>query len=276
MKKYLVFFLIIILYSCNRSQDVIVAEVYNTKLYRSEIDDLLPEGLTVEDSTGMANRIIEDWIKEQVILHEANKALSLKEKNFDTELDNYRKTLLVDAYFKKLTSDTARFTVSQEEIRRFARQYDQNTPTDREIIKLNYVKLSPRSKVLKELKDILFDEEKRVTMKSRIEQICGDSLEYFIEDNTWLYLDNIQQELPINLKDEELRSEGPQYIETRDNQYVYLIVLLDYKANHSPMENPEYINSIRTLIIRQKQTEYIRHLTEELYQKALSEDRIIR
>ena len=120
-----------------RRDDLVVAEAYNHKLYASEVAERVPSGLNSADSTDIAKHIIDDWIMEQVILAEAEKTLTIKEKIFDKELEEYRKTLLKNRYFEKITSDANQFKVSDAEVRAAIRQSKVNLVEDKEIVKIN-------------------------------------------------------------------------------------------------------------------------------------------
>ena len=276
MKKLLPFLIIICFVSCNKSKDITVAEVYGQKLYLSEIRELIPDGLNAEDSTALATKIVDDWIRQQVILYEANSLLSVTEKNFDRELENYKKNLLINAFYQKLTENPDDFPVSDKELNEFMLQYEQEDVVDREIVKLNYIKLSPKSKILKEIKGILFDEVKRLTMKDRIETLCADSIEYFIENNTWLYLDEIKNDLPASLNFEEAFARSEKYMECQDGKDLYLIALLDYKKNRSLADDSEKRDAAKLMLMQQKKREFISKSIENLYQKAIEKDKILR
>ena len=278
MKRFIVFIipLIFLFLSCNKSADIVVAEVYNAKLYFSEIRELLPDGLNEEDSARMASNIIDEWISRQVVLHEAEKVLSVEDKNFDDDIAKLRENLLLNSYYQHVTSDTARFKVSDGELQAFIAKYEPSDAIEREIIKLNYVKLSKNSKLIKVVRDIMFDDAKRMAGKGKIEQLCGDSIEYFIEDDTWLYLDDLSQELPIDKLDKNSFLSKNKYLETSDNQYTYIIVFLDYKTRRTTIETSEEIQAAREMLIQEKKTDYIQENIDMLYKQALDNKKIIR
>ena len=278
MKRFFVFIipLTLLFFSCNKSADVVVAEVYNEKLYLSEIGELLPDGLNEEDSVQMAANMIDEWVSRQIVLYEAEKVLSAKEKNFDDDIIEFRKSLLINAYYKHITADSAQFAVTNEELRSFISKYEPSDAVEREIIKLNYVKLSKNSKLIKTVRSIMFDDGKRMAGKETIEKLCGDSIEYFIEDDTWLYLDDLTQELPIDKLDKSSFLSKNKYLETSDNQYTYIIVFLDYKTRRTTIETAEEIEAARKMLMQEKKADYIQKNMELLYKQALDNKKIIR
>lgn len=259
--------------SC-KQKDTVVAEAYHAKLYLSQLAAQIPDSFSPADSAQLAQILIEDWIKQQIILHEAKQALPLKSQNFEKEIDEYKNTLLVNTYFNFLTSDSGQFTVSDEELEQFIKKYESRYTVNREIIKINYVKTARDSKLIKELKELLFDDDRRTEEKQRIEELCADSIEYFLEDNTWLYLDDIQNEFPIEIKNKESILSQNKYIETEDSDYHYLIVFLDYKSRRTINETEEEIAAARMMLTQQKKQNFVNQKIEELMQKSMQSGQI--
>ena len=125
MKKlfYFLSVLILISNSCQHKKNRIVAEVFNKKLFESEVVENIPSGLLKEDSIAMFDLYVNDWLKNQVLLHEADQKLSLNEKNFDEQIKKYKEHLLIEAYFNKMTEDSLKFLVSEKELKHFIGEY---------------------------------------------------------------------------------------------------------------------------------------------------------
>lgn len=251
--------------SCKK-KDKSVAEYNHHRLYLSELRAMLPEGLSVEDSLQFCQHIIDSWLTDQIILEEAQKSLSLKDKNFDRQLAEYRASLLKQKYFEQITSDPKLFAVSDAEVRKAISQSQGKLLVDREIVQLNYVKVSQKSAPYAELKSILFDESRRGVEKATIEKLCGDSLEYFIEDDQWLYWSDVQQEIPITLESSK-NYDFPLYFEKKVDDAGYLVVVLDYRSGQTGEESDEYFESMRTMLIQQKKNDYINKKIKELTSK---------
>jgi hypothetical protein len=273
-RAFLLFMLPLCLLAGCRHDDLVVAEVHNHKLYASEVGQLVPAGLSRADSADFAQHVIDDWIMEQVILAEAEKTLTVKEKVFDKELEEYRKTLLKNRYFEKITADAEKFKVSDEEVRAAIRQTKVNLVSDKEIVKINYVKLPRHAAVRDELKEILFDDARRITEKERIAELCSDSIEYFITDDQWLFWEDIQLETGITLDKNSQRLDFPLTFEKVVNEDEYLIVILDFRSETTGDESKDYFESVRTMLIQQKKNQFIQKRMKELYQEAEKKGKI--
>ena len=261
--------------SCQQNRDKVVAQVYNHKLYLSEVESGLPSGLSPEDSVAMVKDYIDIWVKERLILHEAEHALSFKEKNFDKQLEDYRRSLLINAYYDKLVSDTNKFGISDQDVEAFGRDFDGRYTVDKEIVKVNYVKLSENSKLIAPVKAILFNENRRQEEKEQLTLLFGDSVEYMLDDNTWLYLEDVRAEVPFDLKEGDLKSHH-QYVDKTIDGNCYLLVILDYKNQRAASETEEERAAVRMMLMNQRKRQFIENHINELYKKALKEGAVTR
>ena len=254
--------------SCHRHQDRVMAQVYYHKLYESEILQNMPAGLSPADSISMVNDFIDKWVKEQLILHEAEKNLSPMEKNFDKQIDQYRNNLLVNAYYDKLVARSDTFNVTDEELEAFMKSFDKRYTIEKEIVKVNYVKLLKNSPLLEIVKGILFDDARRTEEKESLMILLGDSIEYLLDDDTWLYLDDIQNEVSFDFTQEAVSGKN-KCVEKEIGDYHYLLVVLDYKNQRSVSETNEEKASPRMMLPNQKRQRFLKQHVEELYEKAL-------
>ena len=278
MKKlfWLIVLVSVLLTSCQPKKDRIVAQVYNHKLYASEVRALLPSGLTTDDSLAFASRIIDSWISEQIILFEAEKRLSMRDKNFQKEMAEYRNSLIRSRYLEKITSDTNLFYVTDAEVYAAISQARTNYVNEKEIVRINYVKVAQNSPIKEKVKEILFDEDRRLLEKDRIAELCADSVEYFIDDNTWLFWDDIQLEVDIDIQNKTDHFNQSEYIEKNNNDACYLIVILGYKSEQTGADSRDYFESVRTMLIQKKKTEFINKTIDELYRKAEKAGKVAR
>lgn len=263
----IVLLLLLLCSSCHRHEDKVMAQVYYHKLYESEVLKNMPTGLSPADSIALMNDFIDNWVREQLILHEAEKRLSPREKNFDRQLEEYRNNLLINTYFNKIISDTANMNITDEDLEAFMRSFDKRYTIEKEIVKVNYVKLPKKSPLVEVVKGILFDKERRVEEKEPLMVLLGDSIEYLLDDDAWLYLDDIQNEVSFDFSQEDVAQH--KCIEKEIGDYHYLLVILDYKNQRSVSETNEEKAAARMMLLNQRKQQVIKQHVDQLYEKAL-------
>lgn len=274
MKNILLLLVSILLLAttCQQKEDLCIAEVYNVRLYLSEVN--FPDGVTPEDSVAWLNKYVEDWAKKQIMLHYADKSLSLNEKNFDREIEEYREKLMLETYFEKL-SNNYNPKISDAELRSFLSQYGHGNAEQRGVVRVNYVKLPKNGTINKKVKSIFFDNDQRVLEKATIEELCADSVEYFLDDDAWLYLDYIVSEFPFEVENEDDIMQKYRNIDVYDDDYNYLVVFLDYRKHRPAAEREEELQIAKTLLMQQKKLEYINSVIDSLYQETANNNKII-
>lgn len=269
--------ILLLITSCRRNADPVVAQVYQYKLYTSEVQAGMPSGLSKEDSLALVRNYIDNWVKEKLVLHEAERRLSPREKNFNREMTEYRNSLLMQRYLDKIwMKDTANGSVSEREITDFARSLDDRYTVEKEIVRVNYVKMPTRSQMLPSVRDILFDEKKRVEQKDVLVNMLGDSIEYLLDDDEWLYLDDLQNEVAFQIDVQKLGDHGSAVqIEKNVGENSVLLVMLDYRSRRSVNETKDERAAAGMLLMNQRRTQFVNQYLQKLYDKALKEGKIV-
>lgn len=268
---------IVLLASCGKKSDPVVAQVYEYKLYASEIQSFLPQGLSPNDSAALVRDYIDNWIKEKLVLHEAEKNLSAREKNFEKEMLSYRNTLLMSRYYDKLwLKDTANVQISEREISDFARSLDNRYTVEKEIVRVNYVKIPTNAPELEPVRKILFDETLRKENKETLVKLLGDSIEYLLDDDAWLYLDDLQNEVAFQIDAENVAThKDAQRIEKTVGDNTILLVILDYRSQRSVNETKEERAAAQMLLMNQRKTQFINQYIQDLYDKAVKDGIVV-
>lgn len=236
----------------------------------------MPAGLSQDDSLTLVRDYIDSWVKEKLVLHEAEKKLSPREKNFDKEMSEYRNALMINKYYDKLwMEDTASKSVTQQEISAFARTLDSRYTVEKEIVRVNYVKMPTKAAELPQVKAVLFDENRRKEEKESLVAMLGDTIEYLLDDDAWLYLDDIQNEVSFEIDAQKAAERGNVvHIEKAVGDQTVLLVILDYRSQRSVNETKEERAAAGMLLMNQRKAQYINQYVQDLYDKAVKAGKI--
>lgn len=145
------------LVSCQAVRDLIhdddvIAEVGVHKLYRADLEAYIPNGLTPEDSTNLAERYIRNWGSEQIYLDMASEQLSKTEKDVTKELDAYRNSLLKYRYEQRYVNERLDTTVTFTEVEDYYEAHKDLFMLDVPILKARFVDImqdSPNIEVIR-------------------------------------------------------------------------------------------------------------------------------
>lgn len=120
----------------------IVASVGSHNLYESDVEAYIPDGISVEDSTKLALQYINSWASEMVFTDAAEKELSKPEKNVDSELEDYRRSLLKYRYEQKFVNQRLDTSVTADQIEKYYEGHIENFKLRLPIVKVKFMSIS--------------------------------------------------------------------------------------------------------------------------------------
>lgn len=141
--------MIMALVSChnvkNGNNDRVLATVYDKVLYQSDLKNVLYEGISLNDSIVQTKAFIDNWIRRQLLIHQAENNIDKTELDFSQQIEDYRNSLIIYKYETQLIEQNLDTVVSEEEI---AKYIDDNSPIDMDKEAIRYIILNMRKKDL--------------------------------------------------------------------------------------------------------------------------------
>ena len=126
----------------------LAARVGSHELTVAALTEAIPEGLTPEDSAAFAERYIQAWARDMLLMDRAEEGLSKEEKDVTAQLEDYRRTLLNHRYEQKYIAEHLDSLVTREEIEEYYAANKEKFRLQNPVVKAYYFNISPRSKEL--------------------------------------------------------------------------------------------------------------------------------
>ena len=130
----------------------VVAEVGQSRLYRSDIDAVVPRGMTVDDSVRLARQFIDAWASEMVYVTIAEQQLSKAEKDVSRELEEYRRSLLKYRYEQLYVNERLDTAVSDESVETYYNAHMENFRLKRPLVKARFLRIHTDSPMLEPIR----------------------------------------------------------------------------------------------------------------------------
>ena len=121
--------------------DEVVAEVGTEKLYRSDLDAVIPRGTSPEDSTRLAVQYINTWASDLIYVSIAEQQLSKADRDVSAELEDYRKSLLKYRYEQLYVNERLDTAVSDENIQAYYEKHQDKFVLGRPLVKARYLRI---------------------------------------------------------------------------------------------------------------------------------------
>lgn len=273
------FLVICFFFACNVTkkeatvgQDI-VARAYKEVLTLEEVRELVPDNSTKEDSIAIAERYINSWLKEQVILHQAKVNLPADEIQFEKELEKLRKSLISYAYESHYVEQRLDTVISQEEISAY---YEANKDIFRlkdYIVKTKYCILDSTFDKTRKFEKLFYSDVPEDLIQ--LEQFCVEQgSQFYLNTEDWKYFDELLQVIPLEVYNIEGFLKKNKTLSFEHDNLRYYVAVLDYefKDDFSPLELVQA--QIIDLMLNRRKQELLNSMREELYRRALSKKEI--
>lgn len=269
MKKNVFVILLLLFAACsskNKNEEAL-ARVNNKYLYISDIQSALPANISEKDSLQMLDEYIDNWIRQQVIITQAEKNLTKDEKDFSRQLEDYKNSLITYRYESKLISQRLDTNVSDEEIAQYYEKNKANFELKDNIVKVLYVKI-PRNSPTSSARMLIRSDQPQD--RKKLQDFCHKyAVNYYLDDQNWLLFNDILKEIPINTYNQEEYLKNNRIIEIQDSVFVYLMNIKGFmiKESLSPLSFER--KNIRDIIINKRKLTLIENMKNDVYNNAL-------
>lgn len=244
----------------------LLASIYGHELHAGDLEGLVGEGVSAEDSAAIVSNYVEQWIRKTVLLSKAEKNIT---DNFERQLHEYKNSLLIYAYEQNIVKQLLDTNVTDEQIAEYYEQNKSDFHLRNAIVKTVYVTAPAKSPTVPKLKKIIerhnFNEHDVVELE---ELASRNQLSGYYDAETWIPFYTLQSAVPITTYNENIYLKQNRTITFSDNDITYLVRILDYKvsADISPLELQK--ESIRSILLNQRKLEILNRLQTDLLKEA--------
>jgi len=245
-----------------------VARAYANKLYQADLVGLVPPGTPAADSAMMVRRFVENWIKQQVVLHKAEANLPDESKKVQKQLQEYRNSLLTFAYEQELIRQRLDTNVSDEEIQRYYDEHQRNFELRHNIVKAFYARVPTNAPHYDQFRQWIRSGDER--NRNRIEEYCHQfASDFHLDDEAWVVFDELLRKVPLKPADKERFLQTNRYVELADSNETCFVLLREYRLKDSLSPLDFERSNIRDLIINKRKLELVRAMEKAAYNQAL-------
>ncbi|MEI6682919.1 MAG: hypothetical protein WCO44_09845 [Bacteroidota bacterium] len=270
MNKTLIF-LLILAASCSsffkKKTERVLARVYNDYLYESDVKGIVTPGTLAKDSLVITRGFIENWIRQRLILQQAQKNLTSSQLDFTKQLENYKNSLTIYEYENALVRQTLDTLVTDEEIQNYYDANQQNFLLKDNIVQIQYVKLPLKSAWSKQIKKLLSSDNQ--DDKNKLADLCEkQASDYFLDNQNWLLFSDLLKQIPIKSYNQEDFLKNHRELEYQDSLFVYLVRFKDFKIKESTSPLSFEKQRIRDIILNKRKIELISRMQDFIFANA--------
>jgi hypothetical protein len=275
MTRILLITLMVVFVACkqkdNSKTNVHVARVYDKYLNSAQIMNIVPKGLSKTDSANIVKDHIDKWVREQLLMHQAQQYLSQDDKNVEQQIEDYRSSLLIFKYEQNFIKQKLDTSISDKQIEEYYSTHSSNFILNSPLIKGLYIQVAKNAQDIAKVKKIYRSDNTEDIRE--LESYCyhyASKYDYF--DENWIYFDKIYNKIPETYIRPENILQSRKYYEAQDSAYFYLVKISDYKlaGEVAPMEFIK--EDIKSILLNKKKIELINELESDIYNDALNHE----
>ena len=249
------------------SADETIAEVGQAKLYRSELNELIPRGIPAEDSVRLAKMYINTWALDQVFLAVAEEQLSKSEKDVTKELEDYRKSLLKYRYEQLFVNERLDTSVSDDRIERYYQDHEEKFILQRPVVKARFLLIAEDSPSLDKIKKKMASDEVQDLVDAD-SLAYSSALKFLTWGNEWIDASTLAREFGADHETMLDWMEG-KWITRRDTSGRVSVAYVSEMMSAGRLAPIEYCTpSIRDMIISARKQSLISTLEQDLLKDA--------
>ena len=258
-------------WKADRGADRLLVRVFNRELHLSDLENMFPEEASRADSFLIIQAFVSRWVREELLMHEAEKNLP-PDLNIDQLVRDYRRSLIGNNYEQVLVEQLLDSTVTKTELQGFyeknKEQYELETP----IIRCYFIKIAapvPKTDSL-----VNFWTKPRGSNLSKLEAYCQKyATAHTLVDSIWHKVDVIGSVMPKGTITADNIASKREFRQS-DGEFVYYFRLLELK-NRKEIAPLGYIQQqARTFVLHKRKLDLLQRKREDLYEIALKKGNI--
>ncbi|MCK0158345.1 peptidyl-prolyl cis-trans isomerase [Cellulophaga sp. F20128] len=251
------------------TDQVPIARVGESYLYKEDIADLVGTKTSKEDSILLTTSFINNWASKQLLMSKSRVNLSEEQlAEFDRLVKNYKTDLYTGAYKEALVQKTQDTVISEAELLAFYEREKENFKLNEKLLRLRYVELPPqflnKSAVIEKLKD--FEEKDRIYLDS----ISVQFRKLNFNDSVWVEASRLINEVPPLTDDNQhLYLKKSQFFELQDSLGVYLTKVVDVLERNDIAPLAHISPTIKRVLLNRRRLNFLKNLEVDIIDEAI-------
>lgn len=270
---YAITLLIVVIGGCqspssepHKQPEVVLAEVFDQKLTLADVRPLLIDISTPEDSISQVRNHVETWVREALLLHEAERNVP-QDVNIDKLVQDYRASLLISNYENVLIKTLLDTVVTESELRSYYERNKNQYQLEAPILRGHFVKLRKPVKE-RELFLRLWNSKRPDDMSALVLYCQSHASDYLLQDSIWYRQPELERFLPSGALSGQTLYPG-KVLRLTDTEYEYhLRILQRYQAKEiAPLS---YVSEqARRYILHKRKIELLEKIKADIYTREI-------
>lgn len=248
-----------------------LAVVYGESLTRSQLQRVLPGGMTPQDSTAYARAYIRRWIGARLIEHIADHEVDIEQ--IDRLTAEYRLNLIMSQYRRAMATQ-AQGQFATDSLRSYYNSHKAEFALERPWVKGVYIKVPANAANLRTLRR-LYTSSKAADMDALEKEAPKTAIHYDYFRERWVDWEQIETRIPSDIPSADTFLHKGKPLDVTSDGFVYLLHISDYLPTGSPLPFEAAEPLVRERLLTLSRQAYDAELLRDLYDRAVADGTVV-
>lgn len=259
-------------YFTSASEEAVVARVNDNYLYLSDVEKLISENTSPEDSLLIVNNYITRWATQQLLIDQAKINLTSENlERFDRLVEEYKNDLLTDAYKNVVVGRQMDSIVSEQEFQTYYQEHKENFKLNDVLLKMRYIQLPANNTNAADIK------EKFIRFNAQDKEALNDQSFVFVSsnlnDSVWIKKDVLLENLPTLRGENQQVLKKSNFVQLKDSLGVYLVKIEDILGLNEIAPISYVKPTLKQIILNKRKLELIKKFETDITRDAIENNK---
>jgi len=251
--------------------DRLLAQVYDKALYLSDMEGMIPEGMSSEDSSLIISAFVRNWVRETALLKEAERNIP-KELDIDKLVEGYRATLIKHNYENIVVNNLLDSTVTQNELGAFYEKNKEQYQLETPIVRYHFIKVPRNAPQLNRAQD-WWNSSKPEDTAALANWCRSNAVISHLQSNSWHKVEDIAAYLPQGTLTVDNVNNRRDFVQRDDNfMYFFRVLELVSRKEIAPLAYIE--DQARKVILHKRKSQLLEELKDKLFNEAMNKKQV--
>ena len=248
----------------------IIVSVYGKNLYKADLDDIFYEGISYNDSILRSKVYIDKWVRNQLLVHQAEKNLEPSQLDFSKRIEEYRTSLIINKYETELINQNLDNEITEDQILEYYNKNNDEFRLNRDIAKIIIVTIPKDHKQRWNIMNLMRNHDS-IMVDSITSMAERYAVTYDMNIHEWRNINDVMEQYDLKVKDTKTFLDKNKFMIVYDDLYTTYIRFCEcrYVAELTPCELET--ERIKYIILNNRKKELLEKLYDDLYSKALQD-----
>jgi hypothetical protein len=258
------------LFSANK-KTAAIARVDSDYLYKEDISNLVPSGISKEDSIAIVRSFIDRWASKKLLIKVAEVNLSkAKKAQFDTLVQQYKIDLYTKAYLEEIVKRTTDTAITETELENYYKENKENFRTNGTLVRLRYINIDKGNPKYEQIKSKFLDFKK--SDKKFWDAYTLQLNSFAFNDTIWTELSQVYAKLPfINPDNRDSYIVAGNTIQKTEGTNAYLVRITNV-IDKNQIAPYQYLKpTLKEVILNKRKLDLIKKFEKEITDDAIKD-----